>query len=249
MRVFDRIDPATLERRDWQLWMLALVTIFVLALGLAVLMYPTVFSNSSTLTATLHRSFFGFCALSLLLVFYLVDRQLVIRQLRGQLAEEQRLKVSLLEQASEDLLGSLPGFSYFQDRLAMEFRRVAHAGQALSVLVVRVQPSREAVQAAAAATALGDAAKVLIRRLRREDSIYLFWTGVFGILLPGVRGTDANRVVERIYDGLMDASGAGNRFTSDVRMINYPEHTATAHELEHMAVATFPESRPQPRAA
>jgi GGDEF domain-containing protein len=250
MRVFDRIDAFTLERRDWQLWVLAMVTIFILTLGMAVLMYPTVFSASEWPDrVVLRRSFLGFCILCLLLEAYLLDRQLVIRQLRKRLLEEQRLKASILAQASTDLLGSLPGFSHFRDRLAMEFRRAANIQQPLSLLVVRLKLAREISDLGGKAAAEGDAAKVLIRKLRGEDSIYLFRSGVFAILLPGVRGADANRVAERLREGLADAAGAGNRFTAQIRMINYPEHASAARELEQMAAQCFPEKSAETEAA
>ena len=250
MRIFDKIDAATLERRDWQLWALAMVTIFVLTVGLAVLMYPAVLSAAEGPSGVLlRRSFLGFCVLCLLLEVYLVDRQLVIRRLRTQLVEEQRLKASILEQASADLLGSLPGFSHFQDRLTMEFRRAANIQQPLSLLVVALKLSQGAAAAGGVAAAQGDAAKVLIRKLRGEDSIYLFRSGVFGIVLPGVRGADALGVAERLHEGLADAAGAGSRFTAEIRMINYPEHTSTARELEQMAARCFPEKLAELQAA
>jgi hypothetical protein len=66
-----------------QLSVLVIVTIIVLATGLALLMYPAVFSNQAVPSGrTLRIGFFGFCALSVLLVGYLVDRQMTIRQLR-----------------------------------------------------------------------------------------------------------------------------------------------------------------------
>ena len=45
MRIFDRIDPLNLNRRQWELWVLALSVILILTTGLALLMYPTAFSN------------------------------------------------------------------------------------------------------------------------------------------------------------------------------------------------------------
>jgi GGDEF domain-containing protein len=250
MHVFDRIDAATLERRDWQLWALAMVCIFILTVGMALLMYPTVLASSEGPGGViLRRSFFGFCVLCLLLEVYLLDRQLVIRQLRRRLVEEQRQKVRILEQAGADLLGSLPGFAHFQDRLAMEFRRAANIHQPLSLLMVGLRHLHDVSDAGGKATVEGDAAKVLIRKLRGEDSIYLFHPGVFAIVLPGVRGLDANRVAERLQEGLTDAAGAGNRFAAEIRMINYPEHASTARELEQMAVRCFPGKLPQAEAA
>lgn len=246
MRIFDRIDRQALDRREWQLWVLAMVTILILTAGMALVMYPAVFSSAVALGGGfMRRSFVGFCVLCFLLEVYLLDRQLVIRRLRRQLAEEQRLKANILEQAGADLLESMPGFSHFQDRLAMEFRRATNTQQPLSVLIVNVVPMRELLTAGGTSALLGDAAKVLLRRLRREDSVYLFRSCVLGVVLPGLSGNQANHVAERLHEGLMDASGAGNRFGAEIQMVNYPEHTVSARELEQMAVRCFPDGVPE----
>jgi len=144
-----------------------------------------------------------------------------------------------MQQASADLLGSLPGFSHFQDRLAMEFRRAANTQQPLSLLLVALRLSRGVGGPEAAAAAQGDAAKALIRKLRGEDSIFLFQPGVFAVVLPGVRGTDGQRVADRLREGLIDAAGVSSRFTAEIQVVNYPEHASTAREMEQIAARYF----------
>jgi PAS domain S-box-containing protein len=91
MWIFDRIDPGNADRRQWELWMLSLTVIFILAVGVALLMYPTALSNDLIVTSTIKlKIFIGFCALSVLLVGYLMGRQVVISQLRTRLAEEHK---------------------------------------------------------------------------------------------------------------------------------------------------------------
>ena len=91
MRIFDRIDPLNIDQRQWELWMLALTVIFIIAVGMALLMYPTALSNDLIVSSTAKlKIFIGFCALSVLLVGYLLDRQLVISQLHKRLAEEHK---------------------------------------------------------------------------------------------------------------------------------------------------------------
>jgi len=250
MRVFDRVDPTMLDRRELHLWLLAITVILILATGTALLMYPTVFSDPIILSGpTLRRTFFGFCALSILLAGYFLDRQLTIHQLRKQLAEEQNQMMQIRHEASAELLESLPGISHFQDRLTMEFRRASHTQQSLSLLAVQLKSSRELLDAREIATSFGNAAKALIHTLRREDSIYQFRPGVFGILLPGVSAADAYRVADRIADRLRAASGASECFSFDIRVVNYPEHIATAREMEKAVVSFLPENQPAPHAA
>src|SRR5271157_3024479 len=115
MRIFYQIDPRNLDRRQWELCMLTLTFILILAVGMALLMYPTALSNDLIVSGTTKRKlFFGFCALSVLLVGYLLDRQIVIRQLRQGLAEEHKRVLEIRHEASADLLATLPGFDLFR---------------------------------------------------------------------------------------------------------------------------------------
>jgi GGDEF domain-containing protein len=233
MRVFDRIDPENVERRERELWLLAVAVIAVLAIGVALLMYPRIFSREVVLTgASLRTTFFSFCGLAALLIAYLVDRHLVLRQLRKQLTEALVHNVVLRHQASSDLLAALPGFSHFQDRLAMEFLRAANTHEPLSVLTVRLSPAREIAGTPEAVSAFGDAGKALGRRLRPDDSLYLVGSGTFVILLPGVGLVDAQEKRDRLAEALADASGASNRFAFELEIINYPRHVHTVREIE-----------------
>jgi GGDEF domain-containing protein len=216
-----------------QLWLLAIAIIAILASGMALLMYPTVFSEPVVLSgSTLRKVFLGFCGLSVLFVAYLLDRQYVMRQLRNQLRDEEVRNQKLRHQASEDLLETLPKYSHFQDRLPMEIRRASRTQGALSFLILRIKISSQVSGQNEISTAFGDAAKSIVRRLRREDSMYLFAPGIFGVLLPGSAVDSAYHVADRLVEGLHDASGASDRFTSEVRVVNYPEHTETAWGME-----------------
>ncbi len=233
MQVFDRVDPRSLDRRELHLWILALTVILVLAMGVALLMYPTVFSHPVSLDGVPARAvFFGFCGFAVLAMGYFVDRQVVIRSLRARLLDERQKNELIRQEASVDLLATLPGIDHFRDRLAMEYRRASNTRQSLSLLVVELKPARNYSGAREQETAFGDAAKTLVRKLRGEDSIFAFAPGVFGIVLPSVNAQGAYSVRDRLTDGLQDASGASNRFAFTVRVVNYPEHVATAREME-----------------
>ena len=96
MHVFDKVPSESLERREMHLILLACLAIIVLAAGLALFMYPVVFSEAASPPALppprgMSIAFFGFCVLSILLAVYLVDRQFTIRRLRQQIGEERRV--------------------------------------------------------------------------------------------------------------------------------------------------------------
>jgi GGDEF domain-containing protein len=238
VEVFDRLNQQTLSRRDRQLSVLALAMIVVLGGGVALLMYPSVFGRTTGTVAPPSRSlFFGFCALCVLMVVYLVNRQYVVQRLRTSLLEEREQMAHLQERSSAELLATLLGFSHFQDRLTMDFRRTTQTREPLSLILVRLKPSKPFAQGPQAQVAMGDAAKVLSRKLRTEDSLYRLSPHVFAIMLPNTSQALAHQSADRLSEGLAGASGASNRFTAEIQVVNYPEHVTAASEMERHAAA------------
>jgi GGDEF domain-containing protein len=233
MQTFDWVDPSRLDRRELHLWILALTVILVLAGGIALLMYPTVFYQPANGTGIPARgAFFWLCGLAALAVGYYVDRQVVLRHLRAVLENEKRQIAELRREASADLLTALPGPNIFRDRLAMEHRRASNAEQPLSLLTAELKPARALTDPGEIEIAFGEAAKTLLRKLRSEDSIFLFSPGVFGIFLPAVDSFGAYSVRDHLLEELHDTTGVGNRLIFNVSVFNFPEHVATAREME-----------------
>jgi PleD family two-component response regulator len=238
MEVFDSVSQKTLDRRDRQLSILALIMVVILGGGMALLMYPTVFGKAAVIPVAPSRSlFYGFCALCILMVLYLFNRMFLVQNLRASLVEEREQLTRVQQESSSELLGTLLGFSHFQDRLTMDFRRAVQASEPLSLLLVRVNPSKIFAQGPQAQVALADAAKVLSRKLRGEDSLYRLSTEVFGIVLPGSQDAMARQTADRLSEGLADASGASNRYTTDIQIVNYPDQVSSASEMERRAAA------------
>lgn len=238
MEIFDRVSMQTLERRDSQLALLALVMVVVLGAGMALLLYPTVFGRAAVVPVAPSRTlFFSFCAMWILTVLYLVNRMFVVRHLRTSLLEEREQLAQVLQRSSAELLGTLLGFSHFQDRLTMDFRRSAQTNEPLSLLLVHIKPSKMFTQGPQAQVALGDAAKVLSRKLRDEDSLYRLSSEIFGMVLPGTDIQTARQAATRFSEGLADASGAIGRFTTEIQIVNYPEEVNSASEMERQAAS------------
>jgi GGDEF domain-containing protein len=243
MKTNGRIAPADLERREFQLSLFACLAIVVLAGGLALLMYPAVFSTREfSPTRATQIAFFGFCTLSALLVAYIVDRQRTIRRLRSQLAMDRKQASEALRQASADLLSTMPNFNTFEDRLTMEFRRAVAAELKLSVLVVSIKLHAAFSEPSLGMSALGDAAKAVSRKLREQDSLFILRPSFFGVILPGVDQAGVQRVAARISEGLPDAAGVNDRFSFKIESISYPEQTSSAHDLELVVSGWLPEA-------
>ena len=243
MRFVDRMPSGNLERREMHLILFACSAIIVLAGGLALFMYPVVFSQTGLAPSrTMSIAFFGFCALSILLAVYLLDRQATIGRLRQQIGEERRRYSEALKQASAELLEALPNFSSFQDQLSMEYRRDAAVKQNLSVLVITTKVHQALSEPSQSMSFLGDAAKAISRKLREQDSLYLLAYGHLGVILPGLDRLAAQRISARLVEGLTDALGVNNRFSFKVDAISYPEQASSARDLELAVTDLLPEN-------
>jgi GGDEF domain-containing protein len=227
MKIFDQVEAENLERREVHLSIFVSVTVLVLTVGTGVLMYPLVAAGDRTMRV----AFGGYCVLSLLLTYYLWERHRTIRQLRRQMAEDRRQIAETRREASVELLKTMPNYSSFQDRLPMEFRRMASTTQKLSIVVITIKFPAGHASPSETASALGDAAKVIARKLREQDSIYTLAPACFGAVLPGVDLATAQRVCTRVNEGLAEAAGADHRFQFVLTVINYPENASSAHEL------------------
>ncbi len=240
MATLNRQELDRLERHELQLTILAAVFVLVLAGGLAAFMYPLVFLHPDANKWTLRVAFFGFCALTLLFVGYLLDRQRTVRQLKQHLLAELERNVTLQHQASVDLLQSMPNLDHFWDRLTMEYRRAMTMQKTLSLLLVKAKPAAGAAKAEdEKSEAWSDAAKAMSRKLRPTDSIYRLAADFFALVLPETDGLSAKCVAVRLQEELQEVRAKHGR-AFDITAHNYPEHVQSAHELEDIVKSLLP---------
>lgn len=233
MMVFDRIRLQDIDRRNWQLWVLAIVMILVLAGGLLLHMYSLASTPGVSLSQrTMLQSMIGFSALAILFVGYLIDRQLVITNLRRDLENEKSLNLERRTRGNKELLQTLSGPGQFSDRVALEIQRAANSRLPLSGLTIALEVSPNISDTEEIYSAFGEAVKAMMHRLRSADSIYQFASGVFGVLLPGTEGDLARGVAVRIADSLNEVMGTSKRYAFDIRITNFPGHTKAAREME-----------------
>jgi len=243
MATIDRQELDRLERRGLQLTILSSVFVLILASGLAAFMYPLVFVHPEGNKWTLRVAFFGFCALTVLFLSYLFERQRAFHKLKDQLLAELERNLALQVQASADLLKSMPDVSFFWDRLSMEFRRAQTMEKNLSLLVVKVKRNRKSDSDPNAA--LSGAVKAMSRKLRPGDSIYRLGEDMFGVVLPETDTLNAKRVAVRLQEELQGVRAHFN-CSFDLTAHNYPEHVQSAHELEDIVKSMFPEEAAAP---
>jgi GGDEF domain-containing protein len=237
--MINRQELDRLERRGLQLTVFSAVFVVILASGLATFMYPLVFVHPEGNKWTLRVAFFGFCALTLLFIGYLFDRQRSFAKLKEQLQAELERNVALQLQASADILKSMPDQKYFFDRLTMEFRRAMTMEKTMSLVLVKVKPGTRA-SANDQKTALSEAAKAISKKLRPSDSIYHLSDDLFGIVLPETDTLNAKRIALRLQEELQPVRARyGSSF--DLTAHNYPDHVKSSHELEDIVKSVLPD--------
>jgi len=240
MATLNRTELDRLERRELQLTILSAVFVLILAGGLATFMYPLVFLRPIGNKWTLRVAFFGFCALTLLFVGYLLEHQRTVRQLKQQLLAEFDRNVTLQQQASADLLQTMPNQDHFWDRLTMEHRRAMTMQKTLSLLLVKAKQVSAAVKKDENAPAWSDAAKAMSKKLRPTDSIYRLAPDLFGVVLPETDTLNAKRIAVRLQEELQGVR-AKHELSFDITAHNYPEHVQSSHELEDIVKSLLPE--------
>jgi GGDEF domain-containing protein len=241
--MLNRKELDQLERRELHLTVLAAVFVLVQAAGLAVLMYPLVFLRPDTGNKwTLRVAYFGFCVLTVLFAGYLLDRQRMVRKLKQNVIEQLERNVQLRQQASVDILQSMPGQDHFWDRLTMEHRRAMTLNKTLTLLLVQSKrPSRDK-DAKQREAVWGEAAKAMSGKLRPTDSIYNLSPELFAIVLPETDTLNAKRVAVRLQEEVQ-AVRAKHNLTLDISVHNFPEHVQSSHELEDIVKSQLPEKQ------
>jgi GGDEF domain-containing protein len=238
--LLNREELEKLERRELQLTVLSVVIVLVLAGGLTVLMYPLVFVHPEGAKWTMRVAFFGFCALTLLFVSYLLERQRTVRKLKQHILAELERSIALKHQANIDLLGSMPDASQFWDRLTMEFRRAKTMERTLSLVLLKVNKGTGAGKSADMASVCSATAKALSRRLRPTDSIFRLSPEVFSVVLPETDSMNGKRVAVRLQEELQGAKSAFG-VTFELNVYNYPGDVGSEHEMEDLAKSLLPE--------
>jgi GGDEF domain-containing protein len=229
-----------LERRDRQLWLLALSMLGVLTLGLIVVLVPMIFGGGAP-GAGLGRDAKLFYALSVLMIIFnihLVRRQSLIRQLRRELLREELELRS--QQGRQDLLSSLPGREQFHDSLAMQFRRAQTTAHPLSVVSVVVDPERKFTQEVERSQVLGEAAKALRGRLRSGDTLYRCTDQLFCALVPGMTRDQAHSLEGRLTDTLTHIREQKPALAFTTSVVNFPADTRSATQMASLALRFRP---------
>jgi diguanylate cyclase (GGDEF)-like protein len=132
---------ASLERRDWELWILALLMLAVLATGFFLILFRAVFFNDGSIQINARISpqlLLGFLVLVMMLIAYLVHKHFQVRTMRMQsLSDAWDAEVAHVQSLVDPLTQAL-NRAALEEILGREVKRVQRRQSTLIFLYLDV---------------------------------------------------------------------------------------------------------------
>ncbi len=206
-----------LERRDWELWSIALLLLTVFAGGLLIYLYAEATAEqalSPAATRFVWLVLFGLVALVILLNVYLIDRKRSLEQLRRHHWLQSQELEKVHEQVMRDPLTQVYNRRFFDEVIPREARRCDRTGRPLSFLLVDVDDFKEVNQRLG--HLIGDQvlqtiAAVLQVTLRTSDMVFRFGGDEFLVVLPETPAEGAAIVNGRLRQRISQQSDIQER--------------------------------------
>ncbi len=187
-----------IDRRDWQLWLLSFLLIFVLGVGLLSFMFPVAFWEGGGILRAPDRAFYGFSLLLALTLAYLHQKESKLRELKRKQWEEK-----LVHTAFHDPLTDLPNRLLFLDRLGLCVTRAKRReGYLFAILYMdldRFKIINDSMGHVAGDQLLVEVGQRLQACLRATDTVSRLGGDEFAILMDDIHHpVDVSRAVERV---------------------------------------------------
>jgi diguanylate cyclase (GGDEF)-like protein len=198
-----------LERRDWWLWLLAVVVMLVLTLAVVSLSFPGLLKfEDPFFQFSLNQAVRGLVGLVLLFNSYTIYQQGMIKRLRRQLSGQVEAMSHLRTRAEEfhkqatiDALTGLYNRRFAELRLAAEVARSRRYGHPLTLLCIDLndfKPINDRYGHPAGDQVLKEFAQRLSRAIRVSDIAVRMGGDEFLALLPECPADQVRAVLERL---------------------------------------------------
>jgi len=201
---------ATLEKRDWELWLIVSLTSVLVSVGLLALIVPAAFLKEDTIRfqiAVSRQLVVGLFVLLALLNIYLVTRRLDLRRARQKLISATIQNELVRLQSFTDPLTEIYNRRSLED---MAGRFISHArrlGSGLTFVLIDVDRFKEVNTRFGHLTGdfvLAQIAALLKSSVRGSDAVVRYGGDEFLLILAGTSASHAGTVVGRINTYLRD---------------------------------------------
>ncbi len=227
-----------LEKRDWELWSIALILLTVFAGGVITFVYLTTRADERVNPLVLRFVWlllFGFMALVLLLNIYLIDKKRALAQLRRRALEQELELEEHRAHALTDSLTETYNRRFFDEVAPKEVRRAVRANRPLSVLLVDIDDFRrvnEELGHFIGDEVLREVAATLKSILRTSDYVFRFGGDEFLIVLPETNDAGAEVVTRRLHQALAARTDLQQRLGRAVTITVGPATFVSGRTLE-----------------
>ncbi len=207
---------STLEKRDWELWLIVSLTGVLVGAGMLALLFPAAFLKQDNIhfEITVSRQLvLGLFTLLILLNTYIVTRRVELRRLREKIISSTIQNELVRLQSFTDPLTEIYNRRSMEE---MSFRFISHAKRLhkpLTFVLIDVDRFKQVNTRFGHLTGdfvLAELAALLRSSVRGSDAVIRYGGDEFLMILANTSAVDAQRVVERIRAYVSDWNKAGH---------------------------------------
>ena len=243
-----------LERRDWWLWMMAVVVMLLLTLAILSMNFPGAFRNEDPFFRfNRDQAVRGLVALILLFNTYTIYQQVIVKRLRkdfsAQLDAMRVLQVRANEfqlQATQDPLTGLFNRRFAEERLAAEASRSERYGHALALIAIDLDNFKQINDNhghLAGDCVLKEFGARINSAVRRADTAARMGGDEFLILLPECPGGHVEAMLSRLALPEVEFEGKCIAVQFSAGWVAYEHGQTPAQLLERVDQALYARKR------
>lgn len=205
------------DRREWGLWLSAIIIIFLLMVGMSSFSAFAESEIGGFYPFLVGRPIYGLGGLVLIFMIYVLRQQIQINRLRWQIIEQvwavdrvEARSQELYELAVMDSLTNLYNRRYAEKRLIDEITRSQHGRLPLTIILLDLNDFKQVNDMfghAAGDSLLKTFAERLSKATRGSDVCARYGGDEFLVLLPECRPQDVQFVLKRLDDIKIDVGG------------------------------------------
>jgi diguanylate cyclase (GGDEF)-like protein len=243
-----RADLKKVERRDWRLWIVAIVVMLLLTLAVLSMSFPGLIAGEDTaFQQSLERAVRGLIGLVLLFNIYSVYQQVTIKRKRRQLSEElTKVEQQILKQATTDPLTGLANRRIAEEHLVREMARARRRQAPLTAVAFDLNNFKQINDRyghSAGDLVLRAFAQKLTDRRRGEDLVVRMGGDEFLLLLPECPPNQVPTLLERLRPCEVNFQGVRLPVEFSSGLATYESPETTTQFLERADLALYADKR------
>jgi diguanylate cyclase (GGDEF)-like protein len=243
-----RVELKKNERRDWWLWIMAIVVMLLLTAAVLSMSFPGLIAGEDTVfQQSLERAVRGLIGLVLLFNIYSVYRQVTIKRTRRQLSEElTKAEQQLLKQATTDPLTGLANRRTAEEHMVHEMSRARRRNAPLTAVAFDLNNFKQINDRyghSAGDLVLRAFAQKLTNRRRGEDLVVRLGGDEFLLLLPECPADHVPMLLTRLHPCEVNFQGVRIPVEFSSGLATYEAGETTAAFLERADRALYADKR------